>query len=170
MRALHLEYLSEGARSRFIVIALALFAAAFASDSVLRYRSLMEELQEMRTAAARSPVERRKHVPAPAFSPDELAMARDTARRLSVPWNSLFQGLEAARTDRVTLLSIEPDAESRTLVLSAEAKDYAAALAYVGNLAEQPGFARVHLSRHEARPGSERPIAFSVSASWKGTR
>src|SRR5258705_12970489 len=42
-------------------------------------------------------------------SSDELAAARDTAQRLSLPWGKLFDALESASSEQVALLAIEPD-------------------------------------------------------------
>jgi hypothetical protein len=105
------------------------------------------------------------------LSAEEYAFARDTVRRLSTPWTTLFQALEAAQTERIALLAIEPDVENRTLSVSGEAKDYLGTLTYVANLADQKTLARVHLARHEVRRGpQQRPVAFTVSAAWKEER
>lgn len=171
MRALTLDYASNARRSRLVLLALAAFSGVFACDSAIRYRDLSREVHEKQVAVAKHVRIRPEAPTARAVTPDELAVARETARKLAVPWNSLFQGLGAAKTDEVFVLAIEPDAETRTVVLTAEARDYGAALAYVANLAQQPGFARVHLSRHELKAGSaQRGVTFMVSASWKGAR
>ena len=104
------------------------------------------------------------------LSAEEVAFARDTVRRLATPWERLFGALEAAQMDGVALLSVEPDAEGRTVNVTGEAKDYLATLTYVGHLNEEPALKRVHLVRHEARDGSERPVLFTVSAAWKHVR
>jgi len=174
MRPLQLDYLNSTRRSRVALWLLSAFAIGFAADTAWRYRALLEDIADKEVQLARANAARPHPVNiagASALSKDEIAVARETARKISLPWNTLFQALEAAKTDRVVLLAIEPDAESRTVVLSAEAKDYPAALAYVATLAEQKGIARVHLSRHEAKPGAAaRPVAFTVSAAWKGDK
>lgn len=172
MRALELDYRGTGGRARLAVIALAAFAAAFACDSAFRYGALLDDVQAKQFELARKPAAPASlSAPEPALSAEELAAARETARKLSMPWNVLFHALEAAKTDRVAVLAIEPDAESRTVLLSAEAKDYSAALAYLGNLAQQEALARVHLSRHELKQSAgQRIVAFTVTASWKGAR
>jgi Tfp pilus assembly protein PilN len=97
----------------------------------------------------------------------ERAFARQTIKRLSMPWDELFDALEASGNGSIALLAIEPDAEARTVSLSGEAKDYLSALTYVANLGEQKTLTRVHLVRHELRQsGAVRPVAFVVSASW----
>ena len=175
MHSLALDYVREAGRSRLAVWALAAFAMAFACDSALRYDALLRNIGDKRLELAnwdRRPKQIGEASAAPAsLSNDELAAARETARKLSMPWSVLFRALEASRTERVALLAIEPDAENRTVLLSAEAKDYAAALAYIGNLARQDALARVHLSHHELKQVSgQRVVAFTVSASWNPAR
>jgi len=174
MRPLQLDYLNSARRSRIAVWLLAAVAIGFAADTAWRYRNLLDDItkRELQLATANA---FRPHVlnaaASPAISADELAVARETARKISLPWNTLFQALEAAKSERVALLAIEPDAESRVVILSAEARDYPSALAYVATLAQQKGIDRVHLSRHESRQaGSARPVAFTVSAAWKGDK
>jgi hypothetical protein len=174
MRPLQLDYLKSTRRSRLALWLLTAFAIGFAADTAWRYREVLAEIASKEVQLAKANASRPHAVnaaAAPAVSTEEIAVARETVRKISLPWNTLFQALEAAKTDRVALLAIEPDAESRTVVLSAEAKDYPAALAYVATLAEQKGIARVHLSRHEAKQSaSPRPVAFTVSAAWKGDK
>lgn len=173
MGPLELDYLRSGARSRLALLALAAFAVAFTADTALHYRSLVrevtaKELRVARVAAARPHIAQKAD--APTVTSDEIASARDIARRLSIPWNSLFLALEAAKTDGVALLAVDPDAENRAVMLSAEAKDYAAVLAFIGNLDQQPALDRVYLSHHEQKRGGSHAVAFSVSAAWKGER
>jgi hypothetical protein len=168
MQALDLELLRTRRRS-WPAYTLAAFAIAFTADAAIHYRDLREEVEAKEVRAARRAA--RPAVEAgPALSADERTFARETLRRLTTPWNSLFRALEAVQTDNVALLTVEPDIENRTVSISGEAKDYLAALTYLARLAEQPGLSRVHLVRHETRPGSQRPMAFQISASWKEQR
>lgn len=97
----------------------------------------------------------------------EVAAARDTIERLSIPWERLFAALEAAQTENTALLSIEPDPEKGGVTLTAEAKDYLAALSYVANLENQKALTKVAMTRHELKPGVPlRPVLIVVSASW----
>ena len=106
-----------------------------------------------------------------AVSSDELAAARDTAQRLSLPWTQLFAALESASNDQVALLAIEPDARAGTVTISGDSKDYLAALTYVLNLSRADALSRVQLVRHELKQNDpQRPVAFTVSASWLGGR
>jgi len=175
MRTLALDYARDEGRSRLAVWALTAFAVAFACDTGLRYRSLVRDIaaKQLELAQSRSTTGQTREArrESPSLGGDDLAAARDTARKLAMPWSALFRALEAAATARVALLAIEPDAEKRTILLSAEAKDYAAALAYVGNLARQETLANVYLSHHELKQAAgQRVLAITVSASWKDAR
>ena len=58
-----------------------------------------------------------------------------------------------------------------TVALTGEAKDYLAVLSYVANIEQQKAFSRVHLARHEVRYNEpQRPMTFTISASWKERR
>ena len=104
-------------------------------------------------------------------SADELAAAAETVRRLSLSWDGLFAALEAAASDKIALLGVEPDPKSQTVLITGEGKDYAAALAYVVELRRAGPLARVHLVHHETkRDDPQKPVAFSVAASWSDKR
>ena len=104
-------------------------------------------------------------------SADELAAAAETVRRLSLSWDGLFAALEAASNDKIALLGVEPDPKSQTVLITGEGKDYAAALAYVVDLRRAGQLASVHLVHHETkRDDPQKPIAFSVAATWSEKR
>jgi hypothetical protein len=149
------------------------FAVAFAADGAVHYRALERDLA-LKEARIAHRLHLRKQSAAPAsFRPintEEYAFARDTVRRLGTPWESLFQALEASQIDRIALLSIEPDVENRAVSITGEARDYLAVLTYVAQLGDQGALSHVHLVRHENRRSGQRPLAFTVSASWKEDR
>jgi hypothetical protein len=172
MRSLDLDFLQRGRRPGCASWTLLAVAVAFALDLGGTWMTLNDEI-ERKTAQlnARAGEMQRPNVIRVATQPvpeGELSAARDTLRRLAVPWNSLFRALEAAQTDRAWLLTVEPEAQNGTVTLTGEARDYLAALSYVANLEQQPSLSRVHLARHETRQNDpQRPLAFTVSASWK---
>ena len=96
-----------------------------------------------------------------------MALARDTVERLALPWPKLFAALEAAASDQVALLAIEPDTKSGTVKISGDSKDYLAALGYVLNLSKADALSHVQLVRHEVKQNDpQRPVAFSITAAW----
>lgn len=161
-------------RAGWVMLALALAFAADAGLSYVRAREARLDKQQRAAGFARSAgLSTEAALAARAASPEELAVAADTVRRLSLSWDSLFAALEGAATDRVTLTAIEPDAKARTVTLTGEGRDYDAALGYVQRLKQSPALERVHLVRHEvrrddpAKPGALSAVAFSISAAWK---
>jgi len=102
-------------------------------------------------------------------SAEELAAARDTVQRLSLPWAKLFGAIESAASDQVALLAIEPDPRAGTVKITGDSKDYLAALTYVLNLSKAEGLSAVQLVRHETKQ-NEGTVAFTISASWMGGR
>lgn len=165
---IELDYRGRGAYSRPGAFALAA-ALAFAAHVGAQYWSVREDvaLKEARLAAGAA-----MRVPRPVarqpINPEEYAFARETIRRLSTPWGPFFRALETANTERMALLAIEPNVDSRTVTLTGEAKDYLVTLTYLARLAEQEPLQRVHLMRHEMRRDApRRPIVFTISAGWK---
>jgi hypothetical protein len=174
MKRLELDFVRSPAPPAWAGWALFALAIAFAADLALSYQALREEVAVKRAQAARlagqalgADLVRVSQQPP---SPEEAAFARDTVKRLATPWQELFRALEAARTDSITLHSVEPDAESGAVSIAGEAKSYLAALGYVATLSSQKAFSRVHLARHDTRDDARGPIAFTVSASWSRRR
>ena len=175
MRPLELDFLHSRRPRGWAAWALAALALAFTLNLGRSWYTLREEIAQREAhlmTSIEAPRDRSliKVSNAPVRE-GELTAARDTIRRLSVPWDALFSALESAQTERASLLSIEPDVENGTVTLSGEAKDYLAALSYVANLEQQKTLSRVHMAKHETRQNDpQHPIAFVISASWKERR
>src|SRR5438105_378140 len=122
MRALQLDY--QGRRGpRLAACVLAVFAAGFAADAAMHFQALERDIAVKETRlASRNRVPKHEIRPLREFNADEYTFARDTVRRLAMPWDSLFRALEASQTDRVALLAVEPDVENRAVTVSGEAK------------------------------------------------
>jgi hypothetical protein len=180
MRPLELDFLKSGRPAGWASWALLAVAFAFALYLGRSWYVLNEEIARKETRLAAHAGQARQNdlikvsnqrASQQPVREGELTAARDTLRRLSVPWDALFGALEAAQIERASLLSIEPDAGGDTVTLTGEAKDYLAALSYVANLERQKALARVHLARHETRHNDpQRPVLFTISTSWKERR
>jgi hypothetical protein len=73
--------------------------------------------------------------------------------------------VERASTRDVALLQLQPDAESRLLRLTAEARNREAMFEYVRRLGAAPGLADTHVVSHQVqRDDPLRPVQFSVQA------
>jgi hypothetical protein len=171
MQPLDLDYQRKGGRrtAEFLLVGL---AAAYAAHTGYSYYEVRERLAlEERRAARQESVENRVSQPRVEIAAEELLFARKTIRELTTPWSSLFRSLEGVSSDDVALLAIEPDQANRTVNVAGEARDYLALLGYLARLREQPGFARMHLSRHEVKQADpHRPVAFTLTGTWRDER
>ena len=165
MDALKLDFRRASGTPRWVAPALLAIALAFAGDAGFSFFKVKREMRKSETALAR--LDPRSFRPLPGASPEEVAAARDTVERLSLPWDRLFSALEAAASDQVALLAIEPDPKSGTVTISGDSKSYLAALTYVLDLSRAEGLSHVQLARHEQHNDPQKTVAFSVSASWR---
>jgi len=98
----------------------------------------------------------------------EVAQANEVIDGLSLPWDSLFRGMEEAATDRVALLGVEPDPGRRVVILSGEAPAYAEVLRYMTRLDAGAVLTQPRLMNHEVRDeGSRHPVAFAITTNWR---
>jgi hypothetical protein len=168
MRRLEVNFAGRGARAPWPGRVLLVLALALSLDVTLSYRELRAALEHNQARLAERP---RVASAARNVGPEELAAVRDTLERLAMPWEGLFAALEAATTDEVALLGIEPDPKAGTVVISGDSKNYLAALSYVLNLSRAENLQRVQLVRHELKANDpQRPVAFAVSAGWSEAR
>lgn len=163
MKRLELDFCSTRRAAPWVGPLLLAVAAAVCLDTGLTYRDVHRSLGENEARLAkREPSSR-----APKASAQEIALARETVQRLSMPWEQLFAALESAANDQVTLAAIEPDPRAGTVVISGDSKDYLAALTYVLNLSRTEGLDKVQLVRHEQKAADPKgPVSFAVSAAW----
>jgi len=172
--ALELDHLRKAPRPARLSWLLLAIALAFAADIARSYVKARFEVDARTARLARLSSANTARESAGASRPlsqEEFAAAQDTILRLSMPWDNVFRALEAARSDDVALLSIEPDAGSGSLSITGEAKSYPAALSYVAWLAHEKTLKNVRLARHEIVKGDpRRPLAFTLAADWKDKR
>lgn len=124
------------------------------------------ELRQLQTTlAAREPAAIR-------LSDDQLAgewsRAAKVAQELAAPWAPLFGVLEGAAGQPVALLSLEPDGARHELVLTGEARNFAALLDYYRYLQKQPMLNTVALKTHQVnRQDRDKPVRFRITAHWE---
>jgi hypothetical protein len=165
MRPLQIDFMRSRARWPWAGPMLLAVAAIFAGDVAFSYSKLVEVKKQNEATLAK--LDPRSLRPAKKASPDEVAVAKETVQRLSTPWTNLLSALEAAASEQVALLSIEPDPKAGTVLISGDSKDYLAALTYVLNLSRAETLSRVQLVKHEVRQNEpQKPVGFSVSAAW----
>lgn len=97
----------------------------------------------------------------------ELELARRALQELALPWEALFQAVEASIDRDTALLAVEPDAGKRLLRISGEARNYPALLAFMVRLEKTQVLVGVHLVSHQLREEvAERPLQFTLAAGW----
>ncbi len=105
-------------------------------------------------------------------NPSELAQeiknANDALRHLSVPWDDLFLAVESSGSNKVTLLSLEPDVEKRQVHIKGEAKNFKAIMSYMTHLERHDVFGSVFLQNHHVQEDDpDQPVRFSIIAAWQ---
>lgn len=97
-----------------------------------------------------------------------IKRAAAVADQLEVPWDELFDALEAADARPLGLLGMAPNARDRSLRVNGEARTTAELLGYVERLAAQPVLTQVHLVGYNTALRDGVPVvAFSLAASWR---
>jgi Tfp pilus assembly protein PilN len=174
MKALDLDFVRE---RRLPIVGWAMLCAAlFAlADSGLQIMALNDNLDRAeRLLRDERAGTRGRAVVTKALDPallKDMGQAQQVLNRLSLPWDDLFRTVETAKTDRVALLALDPDAQKGELSISGEAADYEAVLAYAARLQQQGRLSAVHLVRHEVkRDDPERRVAFTLAANWETDR
>jgi hypothetical protein len=83
-------------------------------------------------------------------------------------WDALFAAVERTASRDIELLEFQPDKQSETVILSGEAKDYRALVAFLEALAAQPALHNVYLS-HEQSLAHDRleTVSFEIKAMIK---
>lgn len=164
MKKLQLDFAAGGTRAVWIGRVLLAIALAVSVDTALSFWDTVSSLERNRDKIAMAAP---RAAPARTLAAEEVAAVRDTVNRLGMPWDKLFGALEAAASEKVALVGIEPDPKAGTVTIVGDSKDYLAALSYVVNLERSGALERVQLVRHEAGgKDPERPVSFTVSAAW----
>lgn len=173
-RRLDLDYQQFSPRSAWAGWVLLAMVVVFATDLGLSYAAVRSRLAVKEAELVKISRERPAVMTASRRQVDiadlqrELTFAQGIINRLAIPWNDLFDALEAANTDSVALLTVEPEPDSGALQLTGEAKDFPALLTYISRLESNKFFGKVGLTRHEIRRiDPQRPLFFTVSAAWK---
>jgi Tfp pilus assembly protein PilN len=94
--------------------------------------------------------------------------AAKAAQDLATPWPALFVLLEDGADGNIALLSLEPDGVRHELLLTGEARNYAALLDYLRFLQDQPLLSAVALQTHQVnRLDRDKPVRFRITAHWE---
>jgi Tfp pilus assembly protein PilN len=87
--------------------------------------------------------------------------------QLNLPWQEVFDAIEAATPATIALLALEPDAKRHVLKGTAEAKASDEMIGYLEALRQQDFFSELALTRHEINEQDpNKPIRFQFEANW----
>jgi Tfp pilus assembly protein PilN len=129
------------------------------------YVQLSNELDrhEQRVTNLRRQAQKLQAVP---IQTTETSAPAETTARSALRWETLFDSLEKASDESVTLTGLEPGAKE--ISITGEAKDLASVAAYVQRLHGAPALMQARLSEYEVvKDRPRRPIHFVVIADWR---
>lgn len=88
--------------------------------------------------------------------------------QLNLPWDDIFNAIEAATPPQVSLLSIQPEPRSAQLKIGAQSSGSDDMIAYLRALEQQPSVERVYLTKHEhVRDGFSEVLRFQIQVQWR---
>lgn len=120
-------------------------------------------------------IERALKARAPALRPlggelsaaEEIGRAKAVIQQLLLPWDQLFTAIESSDSKGIALLSIQPDAEKRLIVIGGEARNFEVLLDYIRQLERSRVLLRAHLTSHEVqKKDPQHPIRFTIASEW----
>ena len=160
-------------RPGLLPVVLLLAGLLLCADAGLEFsalRSRLDEaesgLEQARRRAERLAAGHRESRLENVFSAEESKALRQVIGAIRIDWENLFRNIDKAVSEEVSLLAIRPNASGKSVQISGEARDMAAALAFVEALRRAP-LAQVTLLSHQTRQNDpQHPIAFEISATW----
>ena len=174
MRPIRVDFLRNPAAPSPVGMAFLLAGALAAALSVSWYVSVLGEIDRLETSAAEMKRMTRRAPGRMTESPrdaretqQEVRIANLVVQQMTLPWDRLFQELEASASKEISLLAVQPDVAGRQVRISGEAKTFKAMLDYSRRLENSAMLGEVVLLGHEVRSQDpQRPVAFSLSAGW----
>lgn len=167
---LEIDYIAPPRQPRAIGFAVLVVALLVAGMLVEHYREVKLDLARIEAQQGLLGNEKRAVRATPRERLDEEVKAAEAVlRQLALPWNTIIETIEAATTEDVALLRMQPDAQQRQLRLAAEARNPEAMLEYLRRLAAAKTLAEVHVASHQVQmEDPQRPIQFTVQAQLRG--
>jgi Tfp pilus assembly protein PilN len=176
MRPLRLDFLHPTTPRRTFGVALLAIGVVAAGAGLWRERVISDEIAQLSARIADTKRLARRDLPQvrevagdPKVVAQEVGRANAILASLTLPWDAMFGELEAAANANVALLGIQPESSGRQVRLVGEARRFEDLLTYISRLEATDGFANVFLAGHEMKQvQAERPVAFSLTATWVG--
>jgi hypothetical protein len=165
---LELDFVAAPRRPRLAGLLVMVAALGVAGTLVHKHQAAQERLQHLEAAesllsSARAP----RAVPRERLE-EQLKNAQATVRQLALPWAELIDALERSAMREVSVLHIQPEAQTRLVRVTAEARGQPQMLEYLRRVSAAGRFSEVHLLSHQVREDDpQRPIQFSLQASFR---
>lgn len=168
-RRLELDYIAAPRRPLWLGVLVLAVSLGIGAELFARYRDAQLERARLEAAASLVSPERRPARSLPKERLDEEVRAAEAVvRSLTLPWAAIVQTIERAATREVAILQLQPDAQTRVLRLTGEARSREAMFAYVRRLAAAQSLADVHVVSHQVQlDDPQKPIQFAVHAAIK---
>jgi Tfp pilus assembly protein PilN len=168
-RRLELDYVATPRRPLWLGMLVLAAALGIGAELFARYQDAQLELARLQAMASLVSPQRQAVRSVPKERLDaEVRAAEAVVRQLTLPWAALIETLERAATREVAVLQLQPDAHTRVLRLTAEARNREAMFAYVRRLAAAQSLAEVHVVSHQVQQDNpQKPIQFAVHAAIK---
>ena len=175
MRRMHLDFVQPHARRTGLGVVLLLAGVVAAGGLLARHYVQLRESARLEERIAETRHAARREMPALRITDgralaQEVRAANGVIAHINVPWDALFHELEAANDKDVALLAIQPDPATGRIRIEGEARKLESVLGYIGRLEGRDGLENVLLLGHEVKDGPSRPVAFSLTAQWRGAR
>ena len=173
MKRVELDYLAPVRAPLWPGVVVLVLSLVLAGGLLVRYREVQTDLAALRTTGKMISPERR---PSLATMPRErldaeAKSAESVVRELALPWASLIEAVEHSASRDVAILQLQPDAETRSVKLTAEARSREAMFDYLRRLGAARGLDEVHIVSHQVqRDEPQHPIQFSLQASLRDAR
>ena len=171
MREIDLDF--QPRRPGLLPVVLLLAGLLLAADGWLEDSALRDNLNEARSRfeqaqrrAERLDAGQRNNRPENVFSADESKALRQAISAIRVDWEALYHAIDQSVSEDVSLLAIRPSVTAGIVQISGEARDMAAALAFVESLRREPLAQIVLLSHQIKQSDPQHPVIFEISATW----
>lgn len=140
-------------------------------QGVYLFGQLQPELDSLNASLTKQVQTLHRPAPVSRLKPEAFAallkQAHEVDQQLNIPWNPLFSFMDRASGKDLALLSLEPDTAKGQLVITAEARNFAAMLNFYAAMQDSALFSDVALQSHAINHNvPEQPIRFRLRALW----
>jgi Tfp pilus assembly protein PilN len=171
---LSLEFAPDARRVSRVGVAMLVVCAVVLAGSGLRFAQLLGSNSRLENTLAALDARRsagaentKRSAPSDPAALARARAVRRVAQNLTTPWSDMLESLEAAPSQSVALLSVEPSVAKRSVRITAEARNPQDMLDYLSALQQDARLSSVLLTSHQIQdrvPGA--PVRFQIQANW----